>query len=332
MSRASFLVFGAGAWGTALSIQLNKSGNEVFLSSFDQANLSKIASARQNEKYLSGIKLPDEIQVGGVTEEMLDEVDCVVICVKSPYFKNALSLLSHASPSFKVLWATKGFDLQSGVLLSEIVCEHYGKAIEHGVLSGPTFAEELSLSKPAAITLATDTIKDPSSLASKMSNESLRVYISGDPIGVQLGGSLKNIIAIASGISDAMKMGANARAALITRGAQEMRELGKIMGANEKTFSGLSGIGDLVLSATDDQSRNRQLGMHIGGGGCLDSFKEINNGVPEGVHAVSALINNGMVNDDQFPITTRIYRILFEGMSAKEAGMELMNRPLRFED
>ena len=332
MSRASFLVFGAGAWGTALSIQLNKSGNEVFLSSFDQANLSKIASTRQNEKYLSGIKLPDEIQVGGVTEEMFDEVDCVVICVKSPYFKNALSLLSHASPSFKVLWATKGFDLQSGVLLSEIVCEHYGKAIEHGVLSGPTFAEELSLSKPAAITLATDTIKDPSSLASKMSNESLRVYISGDPIGVQLGGSLKNIIAIASGISDAMKMGANARAALITRGAQEMRELGKIMGANEKTFSGLSGIGDLVLSATDDQSRNRQLGMHIGGGGCLDSFKEINNGVPEGVHAVSALINAGMVNDDQFPITTRIYRILFEGMSAKEAGMELMNRPLRFED
>lgn len=332
MSRASFLVFGAGAWGTALSIQLNKSGNEVFLSSFDQANLSKIASTRQNEKYLSGIKLPDEIQVGGVTEEMLDEVDCVVICVKSPYFKNALSLLSHASPSFKVLWATKGFDLQSGALLSEIVCEHYGKAIEHGVLSGPTFAEELSLSKPAAITLATDTIKDPSSLASKMSNESLRVYISGDPIGVQLGGSLKNIIAIASGISDAMKMGANARAALITRGAQEMRELGKIMGANEKTFSGLSGIGDLVLSATDDQSRNRQLGMHIGVGGCLDSFKEINNGVPEGVHAVSALINNGMVNDDQFPITTRIYRILFEGMSAKEAGMELMNRPLRFED
>lgn len=332
MSRASFLVFGAGAWGTALSIQLNKSGNEVFLSSFDQANLSKIASSRQNEKYLSGIKLPDEIQVGGVTEEMLDEVDCVVICVKSPYFKNALSLLSHASPSFKVLWATKGFDLQSGALLSEIVCEHYGKTIEHGVLSGPTFAEELSLSKPAAITLATDTIKDPSSLASKMSNESLRVYISGDPIGVQLGGSLKNIIAIASGISDAMKMGANARAALITRGAQEMRELGKIMGANEKTFSGLSGIGDLVLSATDDQSRNRQLGMHIGGGGCLDSFKEINNGVPEGVHAVSALINNGMVNDDQFPITTRIYRILFEGMSAKEAGMELMNRPLRFED
>ena len=209
---------------------------------------------------------------------------------------------------------------------------HYGKAIEHGVLSGPTFAEELSLSKPAAITLATDTIKDPSSLASKMSNESLRVYISGDPIGVQLGGSLKNIIAIASGISDAMKMGANARAALITRGAQEMRELGKIMGANEKTFSGLSGIGDLVLSATDDQSRNRRLGIHIGSGGSLDSFKEISNGIPEGVHAVSALFNAGMINDDQFPITTKVYRILFENMSAKEAGMELMNRPLRFED
>jgi len=332
MSNASFLVFGAGAWGTALSIQLNKSGNEVFLSSFDQENLSKIASTRRNEKYLSGINLSDEIQVTGLTEDMLDKVDCVVICVKSPYFTKALSLLSSPSQSFKVLWATKGFDLESGALLSEIVSQHYGMAIEHGVLSGPTFAEELSLSKPAAITLATDTIKDPANLAKKMSNESLRVYISSDPIGVQLGGSLKNIIAIASGISDAMKMGANARAALITRGAEEMRALGKTMGANEKTFSGLSGIGDLVLSATDDQSRNRRLGIHIGSGGSLDSFKEISNGIPEGVHAVSALFNAGMINDDQFPITTKIYRILFENMSAKEAGMELMNRPLRFED
>lgn len=332
MSRASFLVFGAGAWGTAVSIQLNKSGNEVFLSSFDEANLSKVASTRQNEKYLSGIKLPEEIHVSGLTENMLGKIDCVVICVKSPYFKKALSLLSNPSRSFKVLWATKGFDLESGALLSKIVSEHYGDNIEHGVLSGPTFAEELSLSKPTAITLATDTIHDPSSLASKMSNENFRVYISSDPIGVQLGGSLKNIIAIASGISDAMKMGANARAALITRGAEEMRVLGKNMGANEKTFSGLSGIGDLVLSATDDQSRNRQLGMHIGGGGSLDSFKEISNGVPEGVHAVSALFNAGMINDDQFPITTKIYRILFENMSAKDAGIELMNRPLRFED
>ena len=332
MSRASFLVFGAGAWGTALSIQLNKSGNEVFLSSFDEENLSKIASTRQNEKYLSGIKLPEEIHVSGLTQNMLAKIDCVVICVKSPYFKKALSLLNNASRSFKVLWATKGFDLESGALLSKIVSEHYGDAIEHGVLSGPTFAEELSLSKPAAITLATDTINDPGSLASKMSNESFRIYISKDPIGVQLGGSLKNIIAIASGISDAMKMGANARAALITRGAEEMRVLGRNMGANEKTFSGLSGIGDLVLSATDDQSRNRRLGMHIGRGGNLDSFKEISNGVPEGVHAVSALFNAGMVNDDQFPITTKIYKILFENMSAKDAGMELMNRPLRFED
>ena len=250
MSRASFLVFGAGAWGTALSIQLNKSGNEVFLSSFDEENLSKIASTRQNEKYLSGIKLPEEIHVSGLTENMLGKIDCVVICVKSPYFKKALSLLSNPSQSFKVLWATKGFDLESGALLSKIVSEHYGDDIEHGVLSGPTFAEELSLSKPAAITLATDTINDPGSLASKMSNENFRIYISKDPIGVQLGGSLKNIIAIASGISDAMKMGANARAALITRGAEEMRMLGKNMGANEKTFSGLSitGAPSLVVS------------------------------------------------------------------------------------
>jgi glycerol-3-phosphate dehydrogenase (NAD(P)+) len=331
MGHASFLVFGAGAWGTALSLQLNKSENEVFLSSFDEENLSAIASRRINDKYLSGVELPKEVCVTSLTQEVLGKVDCVVICVKSPYFSKALSVLNNASKSFKVLWATKGFDPDSGALLSKIVSRHYGEGAEYGVLSGPTFAQELALNKPAAITLATNTIKDPSGLASSMSNESLRVYISNDPVGVQLGGSLKNIIAIASGISDAMDMGANARAALITRGAEEMRALGAIMGANETTFSGLSGIGDLVLSATDNQSRNRQLGMHIGNGGSLDSFKEINNGSPEGVHAVSALVNAGMVNDDRFPITTRVYKILFEGLPAEVAATELMTRPLRSE-
>jgi len=332
MGETSFLVFGAGAWGTALSLQLHKSGNEVFLSSFDQKNLKNIASTRINDKYLPGVRLPDDIHVVEAVKDLLGEIDCVVICVKSPYFRKALSKLNKTPASFKVLWATKGFDLESGALLSKIVSEYYGADIEHGVLSGPTFAEELALSKPAAITLATNTINDPSRLASKMSNENLRVYISADPIGVQLGGILKNIIAIASGISDAMEMGANARAALITRGAEEMKTLGMSMGANESTFSGLSGIGDLVLSSTDDQSRNRQLGIHIGRGGSLDSFREVRNGTPEGVHAVSALANTGIVNDDDFPITSRVYKILFEGLSAKEAGAELMNRPLRFEN
>ena len=332
MGETSFLVFGAGAWGTALSLQLHKSGNEVFLSSFDQKNLKNIASTRINDKYLPGVRLPDDIHVVEAVKDLLGEIDCVVICVKSPYFRKALSKLNKTPASFKVLWATKGFDLESGALLSKIVSEYYGADIEHGVLSGPTFAEELALSKPTAITLATNTINDPSRLASKMSNENLRVYISADPIGVQLGGILKNIIAIASGISDAMEMGANARAALITRGAEEMKTLGTSMGANESTFSGLSGIGDLVLSSTDDQSRNRQLGIHIGRGGNLDSFREEHNGTPEGVHAVSALVNTGIVNDDDFPITSRVYKILFEGLSAKEAGAELMNRPLRFEN
>ena len=332
MSKTSFLVFGAGAWGTALSLQLHKSGNKVFLSSFDQTNLVNIASSRMNEKYLPGVELPDDIHVTEMAQDLLSEIGCVVICVKSPYFRKALSELKQSPTSFKVLWATKGFDLESGMLLSNIVSEYYDAGIEHGVLSGPTFAEELAHNKPAAITLATNTINDPSQLAAEMSNENLRVYISTDPVGVQLGGSLKNIIAIASGISDAMEMGANARAALITRGAEEMRTLGTSMGASESTFSGLSGIGDLVLSATDDQSRNRQLGMHIGKGGNLDSFRETHNGTPEGVHAVSALVNAGIVNDDEFPITSKVYKILFEGLSAKEAGMELMSRPLRFEN
>ena len=333
MGGSSFLVFGAGSWGTALSLQLNRSNNKVFLSSFDQKNLSKIASTRENKKYLPGIILPNEVEVTGVTQEILNKIGCVVICVKSPYFLKSLSLIRNISKPIKVLWATKGFDSESGSLLSEVVSKQFGDAIEQGVLSGPTFAKELALNKPAAITLATNTIKDPSSLASVMSNESLRVYISNDPIGVQLGGSLKNIIAIAAGISDSMGMGANARAALITRGAEEMRALGKEMGANEKTFSGLSGIGDLVLTSTDNQSRNRQLGLHIGEGGSLESFREANNNSsPEGVHAVNALVNAGMVNDDFYPITTRVYNILFEDLSAKDAAAELMARPLRFEN
>jgi Glycerol-3-phosphate dehydrogenase len=192
MGKTSFLVFGAGAWGTALSLQLHKSGNNVFLSSFDQTNLKNIASSRMNEKYLPGVELPDDIHVTEMAQDLLSEIDCVVICVKSPYFRKALSELKRSPASFKVLWATKGFDLESGMLLSNIVSEYYDAGIEHGVLSGPTFAEELAHNKPAAITLATNTINDPSQLAAEMSNENLRVYISTDPVGVQLGGSLKN--------------------------------------------------------------------------------------------------------------------------------------------
>ena len=291
MSSDSFLVFGAGAWGTAIAIQLSRSNQKVILSSFDKNNLLNIKHHQENKKYLPGFMLSKKVSVEPYTNNLVEQVGSVVVCVKSPYFLDTVSLFKETIGNKNFFWATKGFDPETGGLFSTVVEKALGKTTPYAVISGPTFARELAEGKPAAITLAANNIQNPDALARQMSNKSLRVYLSDDPAGVQLGGGLKNIIAIAAGISDALKMGANARAALVTRGLSEIKLLGKKLGGNEKTFMGLSGMGDLMLSCTDDQSRNRLLGLSIGKG---LSFKEtitLKNSAPEGAHAIKTPVS-----------------------------------------
>ena len=330
MNKESFMVFGAGSWGTALSIQLHKAGNAVFLTSFDETNLSKTKAEKENKKYLPGVRIPEGISIGAINEEAIARSTSILICVKSPGFIKAISLLGATTVNKKIIWATKGFDPDSGSFLSASVENILGEATQEAVISGPTFAEELAIGKPAALTLATKNVLNPGDLAKAMSSDSLRVYTSDDMIGVQFGGGFKNIIAIAAGISDGLGLGANAKAALITRGLEEMKQLGVALGAEEKTFFGLSGLGDLVLSSTDNQSRNRALGGLIGSGQSFADSVAGLGGKPEGVNAIKALVKNEIVTADH-PISYSVYQVLYEGLNPAEAAKELMERPIKDE-
>jgi len=326
----SFLIFGAGAWGTALALQLARSNNKVVLSSFDENNLAQIKKNHENKKYLPGFKLPKEVLVEPFSESLAERSDSVVICVKSPYFNDALTLLKDSFYDKNLLWATKGFDPNNGGLLSSMVLEVVGDSTKTAVLSGPSFAEELADGKPAAITLATNKIENSVLLAESMSNKSLRIYLSTDPVGVQLGGGLKNVIAIAAGISDGLGLGANAKAALVTRGLDEITSLGILLGASEKTFMGLSGVGDLMLSSSDDKSRNRSLGLAVGGGLSLNDAAKLQNGTPEGAHAIKTLVEKGVVNSKQ-PVLYSVYEALYSGANLSTIVKDLMLRPIKEE-
>ena len=331
MAKESFLVIGAGAWGTALSIRLAKNGLEVSLTSRDKKNLSEIRKTKQNKKYLPGINIPESINIKDEILPSLANSSSVLLCVKSTGFKKiAADLNNHMGPEQKLIWATKGLDPDTGETFSETIKKEMPSLNKTAIISGPTFAEEVAKGKPTAITLASENIQELSGLASIMSSSLFRVYTSNDIVGVQLGGAFKNIIAIAAGASDALSLGANARTALITRGLEEMKSIGVSFGAKPETFFGLSGLGDLVLTSTDNQSRNRRLGLLIGSGMSPDKAIEELGTTPEGVYTVKALYNKQALQEG-LPIANAVYSILFEGVPAESLVNKLMTRPLKEE-
>ena len=331
MAKESFLVIGAGAWGTALSIRLAKNGLEVSLTSRDKENLSEIRKTKQNKKYLPGINIPESINIKDEILPCLANSSSVLLCVKSTGFKKiAADLNNHMRPEQKLIWATKGLDPDTGETFSETIKKEMPSLNKTAIISGPTFAEEVAKGKPTAITLASENIQELSGLASIMSSSLFRVYTSNDIVGVQLGGAFKNIIAIAAGASDALSLGANARTALITRGLEEMKSIGVSFGAKPETFFGLSGLGDLVLTSTDNQSRNRRLGLLIGSGMSPDKAIEELGTTPEGVYTVKALYNKQALQEG-LPIANAVYSILFEGVPAESLVNKLMTRPLKEE-
>ena len=331
MAKESFLIIGAGAWGTALSIRLAKNGLEVSLTSRDKKNLSEIRKTKQNKKYLPGINIPESINIKDEILPSLANSSSVLLCVKSTGFKKiAADLNNHMRPEQKLIWATKGLDPDTGETFSETIKKEMPSLKKTAIISGPTFAEEVAKGKPTAITLASENIKELSGLASIMSSSLFRVYTSNDIVGVQLGGAFKNIIAIAAGASDALSLGANARTALITRGLEEMKSIGVSFGAKPETFFGLSGLGDLVLTSTDNQSRNRRLGLLIGSGMSPDKAIEELGTTPEGVYTVKALYNKQALQEG-LPIANAVYSILFEGVPAESLVNKLMTRPLKEE-
>ena len=331
MDKKSFLVVGAGAWGTALSIQLANNGLTVSLTSNDKNNLREIAHTKENKRYLPGFQLPDAINIELDYAGCIASSSSVLVCVKSKYFLSTLQALStHMKPEQNLIWATKGLDSEKGRPLSELVKQDFSKLKKTAVISGPSFAKDVAQGMPTAITLASENIGDLRELAGLLTGQSFRVYTSTDIIGVQLGGVFKNIIAIAIGASDALGFGANTRAALITRGLGEMKRIGLVFGARAETFFGLSGLGDLVLTSTDNQSRNRQLGLLVGSGLSLDAAVKKLGATPEGVHAVKAIYKKGALQES-LPIAKAVYSILFEDVPAEGLVKQLMSRPIKEE-
>jgi glycerol-3-phosphate dehydrogenase (NAD(P)+) len=329
---APIAVLGAGSWGTALAIQFARTGRTTLLWGRDAAALGVLDRERCNARYLPGAAFPDQLVVEPELARAIAEAVDILLAVPSHAFRDTLvELKPLLSRDHRVAWATKGFEFSSGKLPHAIAREVLGPDIAIAVLSGPTFAAEVGRGLPTAMTVASPDAAFASALAQSLSGQNFRAYTSPDIIGVEVGGAVKNVLAIATGIADGMGFGANTRIALITRGLAEMTRLGVALGARAETFMGLAALGDLVLTCTDDQSRNRRFGLAIAGGKpAPQALREIGQ-VVEGVAASRAVRRVAMSLGVEMPIAEEVYGVLHEGRDVQLAVRTLMGRGLRQE-
>jgi glycerol-3-phosphate dehydrogenase (NAD(P)+) len=324
-------VIGAGSWGTALAIQLARAGIPARLWGRDLGQMHAIQLARCNERYLPGAAFPAALEIAADLRAALNGVRDALVVVPSPAFRATLELVGrHLSRDARVAWATKGFEISSGLLPHQIAREVLG-ARPGAVVSGPTFAKEVGAGLPTAMTVASRDAAFATALATRLSGPNFRAYTQPDIVGVEVGGAVKNVIAIGSGIADGMGFGANTRVALITRGLTEMMRLGVKLGAARETFMGLAGLGDLVLTCTDDQSRNRRLGLALGRGQTLEQAQSGIQQVVEGVLASRAVCAVAAQVSVDMPICREIHRVMHEGKPVRDAVQELMGREMRSE-
>jgi glycerol-3-phosphate dehydrogenase (NAD(P)+) len=325
-------ILGAGSWGTALAILLARNGRSVRLWSVDQHELVPLLSDRENRQYLPGIPFPETLTIEPQLEKLAAVVHDILVVVPSHGFRSTLKLLvTHRPSHLRLAWATKGFEHDTGKLLHQVAAEELGEQLPLAVLSGPTFAREVAAGMPTAVTIASNNTKFAQDLAESLHNRTFRAYTSDDMAGVEVGGAVKNIIAIGCGISDGLKFGANARAALITRGLVEITRLGMKLSARAETFQGLAGLGDLVLTCTDDQSRNRRMGLALAAGKDVKNSTHAIGQVVEGIYAAEAVHHLAKRLNVEMPITEQIYRILYQDVAPRTAVEALMARALKSE-
>jgi glycerol-3-phosphate dehydrogenase (NAD(P)+) len=327
----SICVLGAGSWGTALAILLARNGNQVSLWGRDSAAVKKMAVSRHNEQYLPDIPFPKSLKLQPDFCEAVSTCRRALVVVPSHAFPKILSQLRVCDSQPKsVIWGTKGLSVGDGRLLSNVAEQILDESDLTGVISGPSFAKEVGLGLPTALTVAAESIQIAEAFASWFRGDSTRIYTSDDMAGVQLGGGIKNVMAIATGINDGLRLGANSRAALITRGLAEIARMGKLMGGRSETFMGLTGVGDLLLTCTDDQSRNRRAGLGLGSGKLLPQVLSDIGQVVEGVGTTREVFHKSLELGIEMPITTEVYRVLFEDKSPQLAVRDLLKRdPIR---
>lgn len=330
--EAPIAVLGAGSWGTALAIQVARSGRATRLWGRDGAQLRAMSAERRNARYLPAASFPESLTVSADLPAALHGALDVLVVVPSHAFRALLhEIAPRLDAATRVAWATKGFELDSGKLPHQVAREVLGSERPMAVLSGPTFAKEVGAGLPTAMTIASPDAKFAHSLAHGLSSNNFRAYTSSDIVGVEVGGAVKNVLAVGAGLSDGLGFGANTRIALITRGLVEMTRLGVTLGAKRETFMGLAGLGDLVLTCTDDQSRNRRFGLLLAGGKTPEqALAEIGQAV-EGYPAARAVRTVAQRAQVDMPISEGLYSVLYEKRPAKDVVKDLMTRPIKAE-
>nr|WP_317402647.1 NAD(P)H-dependent glycerol-3-phosphate dehydrogenase [Plesiomonas shigelloides] len=326
-------VIGAGSYGTALALTLARNQHPVVLWGHDPQHMARLAAERENAAFLPGIPFPPDLHIEADLAKAVTASRDILVVVPSHVFGEVLQQLRpYLRPDSRLVWATKGLEAETGRLLQDVAREVLGDAIPLAVLSGPTFAKEMAVGMPTAISVSAS---DPQFSADLQQlfhcGKSFRVYNSPDFIGVQLGGAVKNVIAIGAGMSDGMGFGANARTALITRGLAEMTRLGVSLGAEAATFMGMAGLGDLVLTCTDNQSRNRRFGMMLGQGHDVAQAQASIGQVVEGYRNTKEVYVLAQRLGVEMPITEQIYQVLYCGKDAREAAVALLARASKSE-
>lgn len=333
LEEAPITVLGAGSWGTALAIQFARARHAVRLWGRDASALAAFARDRCNRRYLPDAPFPPSLVVEADLERAMHGTVDVLIVVPSHGFRQ---LLTQVRPllhrGMRLAWATKGFEQGSCKLPHEVAAEVLGRGWPIAVLSGPTFAREVGAGLPTAMTVASPDAAFAAAVARNISGHGFRAYTSDDVIGVEVGGAVKNVLAIGAGIADGTGYGSNTRIALITRGLAEMTRLGEALGARRETFMGLAGLGDLVLTCTDNQSRNRRFGIALASGKTVTAALEEIHQVVEGFTAARCVHEVASRQNVEMPICEAIYRILHTGLPINEAAQALMAREIRSEN
>lgn len=325
------LVIGDGGWGEAVALALHRAGRNVAVWGYDAAYVAEVARSRDNHKYLPGIEIPADLCWTHDVDEALEGVVEVYSVVPTQFIRATMSAFAGRLDGLPVLSASKGLEIETLQRPTEVLADVLGDPARLGVLSGPSHAEEVGRGMATTVVVAAHDPQVAERAQARISSESFRVYTGVDLVGVELGGALKNIIAIAAGVADGIGLGDNAKAALVSRGLVEMARFGEACGAHRETFFGLSGAGDLMVTCYSQHSRNRSLGQRIGSGETLDQILASTEKVAEGVWTCQAIRRAARERAVEMPITEALAAILFDQCDVREAVAELMTRPARAE-
>lgn len=339
LSNLKIAVIGAGSWGSALAILLSGKHQNVWLWGHRREHIDRLKTDGENKRYLPGINFPDNLKLSSKLEKVLKDSALVVMVVPSHSLRDIYrQALPHLKKDAKIVSAIKGIEIGSMKTMVEIMEEENSSyfqdidnTLECGVLSGPSFAKEVAQKVPTAVTVGFRDIDTAREVQKLFNTDYFRVYSSSDVIGLEISAALKNIIAIATGVCDGQGYGLNTRAALITRGLAEITRFGKMFGAEESTFSGLSGMGDLILTCTGDLSRNRTVGLKLGEGKKLNEIKEEMSMIAEGIKTTKSVYKLARKKGIEMPILEQIYKVIYEDKDCTRAVRDLLTRELKEE-